>query len=231
MTPAAGGTTGALPESGVPRFKTVVFDVDSTLVDLEGIDWLAALRDAATARECEQLTARAMAGEIPIDAVYTQRLERIRPTGAELIALGDAYQQAMVPGMAALVRDLLAASVHVYLLSGGLRAAIIPLALHLGIPANRVHAVSLSRDTDGTFSLLDGAQPLATQQGKPQVVHTLQLRPRVAMIGDGSTDAAVRGVVDAFFAFTAISRREKVVAVADAEADSAAALYALLFDT
>lgn len=223
-------TSSASVAYRTPRFKTVVFDVDSTLANIEGIDWLATLRDAATARECETLTARAMDGEIPIDAAYTQRLERIRPTGAELLMLSDAYQQAIVPGMPELVRALLDARVHVHMLSGGLRAAIVPLALHLGVAADRVHAVSLVRDTDGTFSLLDGAQPLATQQGKPQIVNALRLRGPVAMVGDGSTDAAVRGVVDAFFAFTGVARREKVVAVADAEANSVDALYPLLFD-
>jgi phosphoserine phosphatase len=214
-----------------PRFKTVVFDVDSTLAIIEGIDWLATLRDEATARESEALTNQAMAGELPIDAVYTRRLAAIRPTGAELLMLGDAYRETIVPGMTELVRALLDAGVHVHMLSGGLRASIIPLALYLGVAADRVHAVSLARDEDGTFSLLDGEQRLATQQGKPQVVHALQLRGPVAMVGDGSTDAAVRGVVDAFFAFTAVARREKVVAVADAEANSVDALYALLFET
>ncbi len=46
-----------------PRFKTVIFDVDSTLAAIEGIDWLAALRGPAIALESEQLTAQAMAGD------------------------------------------------------------------------------------------------------------------------------------------------------------------------
>jgi HAD superfamily phosphoserine phosphatase-like hydrolase len=213
-----------------PRYKTVVFDVDSTLADIEGIDWLAALRDPEIAQESEQLTAQAMAGELPIEAVYTRRLERIRPTAAELMSLAGAYQAAVQPGARELITALHAARVHVHLLSGGLRPSIIPLALHLGVPANRVHAVSLAQDTDGTFSLLDGDQPLATQRGKPLVVQQLQLRTPVAMIGDGSTDAAVRGVVDTFIAYTGVARREKVVAVADAEATSFDALHPLLFE-
>lgn len=149
----------------LPRFKTVIFDVDSTLAAIEGIDWLAALRDPEIASESEELTAKAMAGEMPIEAVYTRRLARIRPTGAELLMLADAYQHTAEAGARELIADLQAAKVHVHLLSGGLRASIIPLALQLGVPADRVHAVSLARDDDGTFSLLDGEQPLATQQG------------------------------------------------------------------
>lgn len=212
-----------------PRFKTVVFDVDSTLAAIEGIDWLATLRDPEIARESEELTAKAMAGEMPIEAVYTRRLARIRPTGAELLMLADAYQHTAEAGAHELIAELQAAKVHVHLLSGGLRASIIPLALQLGVPADRVHAVSLARDEDGTFSLLDGEQPLATQQGKPLTVQRLQLRTPVVMVGDGSTDAAVRGVVDSFIAYTGVARREKVVAVADAEARSFAELRSLLF--
>lgn len=213
----------------IPKFKTVIFDVDSTLAAIEGIDWLAALRGPDIAEESEALTARAMAGEMPIEAVYTRRLERIRPTAAELLMLADAYQHAAEPGARELIAELQQAQVHVHLLSGGLRPSIIPLALQLGVPVDRVHAVSLTQADDGTFSLLDGDQPLATQQGKPLTVQRLQLRGPVAMVGDGSTDAAVRGVVDNFFAYTGVARREKVVAVADAEAASFAALHPLLF--
>jgi len=213
----------------LPRFKSVIFDVDSTLSSLEGIDWLASLRDPDVARESEELTARAMAGEMPIEAVYTRRLERIRPTGDELLRLADAYRQTVQPGALELIGELHAARVHVHLLSGGLRPAIVPLALQLGVPVDCVHAVSLTQAEDGTYSRLDGDQPLATQQGKPLTVQRLQLRAPVAMIGDGSTDAAVRGVVDRFFAYTGVARREKVVAVADAEAPTFAALRDLLF--
>jgi phosphoserine phosphatase len=212
-----------------PRFKTVVFDVDSTLAAIEGIDWLASLRGADIAAECVALTERAMNGELPIDAVYTQRLERIRPTAGELLSLADAYNKALQPGVVELINALHSARVHVHLLSGGLRPSIMPMAIRLGIQGHRVHAVSLARDVDGTFSRLDGDQPLATQRGKPLVVQQLALRKPIVMIGDGSTDAAVRGVVDEFIAYTGVARREAVVKVADHEAKSFKELDDLLF--
>lgn len=223
-------TTTAPPvDLGRPRFKSVIFDVDSTVCSIEGIDWLAARRDPEIARESESLTARAMAGDIPIEAVYTQRLARIRPTAGELISLAEAYRESLQPGAQEMITRLQRAGCQVHLLSGGLRVAIVPIALQLGVPTDRVHAVSLTRDTDGTMSLLDGDQPLATQRGKPLIVARLALRTPTVMIGDGSTDAAVRGVVTGFIAYTGVARRENVVAVADAVADSFAALYPLLF--
>ncbi|MBP6771801.1 MAG: haloacid dehalogenase-like hydrolase [Gemmatimonadaceae bacterium] len=213
-----------------PRFATVIFDVDSTLATIEGIDWLAGLRDAAIARECAELTDRAMAGEFPIDAVYVRRLVAIEPTAGELAALGEAYRAAVVPGAAALIAQLHAAGVDVHLLSGGLRVAILPLAAEFGVHADHVHAVSLSEDAHGRFTALDGDQPLATQPGKALVLEALNpIRPSV-IIGDGSTDAAARRATDHFIAFTGVARRESVVAVADAEAPDFATLQSLLFE-
>lgn len=211
------------------RFATVVFDVDSTLAAIEGIDWLAELRGPIVARTCAELTERAMAGEVPIESVYLERLRAIAPTDQELSALADAYVAAVQPNAAETIAALHGADVAVHLVSGGLRAAILPLARHLSIAADHVHAVSLSANADGRWMNLAGDQPLATQRGKPLILSQLTLARPVVMIGDGSTDAATRGVVDHFIAYTGVVRRESVVATADAEAADFLALYSLLF--
>ena len=57
------------------RFNSVVLDVDSTLSGVEGIDWLAALRGPEVEAWSAALTARAMEGLIPIEAVYGERMK------------------------------------------------------------------------------------------------------------------------------------------------------------
>ncbi|MEQ1692595.1 MAG: HAD-IB family phosphatase [Gemmatimonas sp.] len=213
------------------RFGTVVFDVDSTVAAIEGIDWLAERRGPDVARECADLTNRAMAGELPIEAVYVRRLRAIAPTADEIAALSEAYRKAVQPGAADLIAALRDAGCDVHLLSGGLRAALLPLARDLGVAPACVHAVSLAPDHAGRYVALEGTQPLATQQGKAIVLAALSLARPTVMIGDGSTDAAARGVTDGFIAYTGVARRPAVVAVADAEASSFAALALLLFDT
>ncbi len=212
-----------------PRFASVVLDVDSTITSLEGIDWLAGLRGDDIAREIAALTDRAMAGEISIESVYAHRLELIKPTRDEVTALGQAYIETVQPGARALCAVLSIAGCDVTLLSGGLRDAIVPLAAYMGIPASRVHAVSILFADDGRYVSLAGEQPLATQRGKPTVLHHLALPRPLVMVGDGATDAAVRGIADAFIAYTGVARRPTVVAVADAEAIDFATLHALLF--
>jgi len=64
------------------KFRFVFFDVDSTLVTIEGIDVLAGGNP-----EIASLTNAAMNGEIPLDQVYARRLELIRPTRAQVDAL------------------------------------------------------------------------------------------------------------------------------------------------
>ena len=199
----------------MPRFASVILDADSTLAGLEGVDWLAARRAPEVAAESAALTARAMAGEVPMDAVYVTRLMRIRPTAAELELLARAYVAAVAPGAIDCVAALHAARVRVVIVSGGLREALVPLAALLGIDDRDVHAVQLRFHDNGDYAGLDGDQPLATQDGKARIVRWLALPAPALAVGDGATDAALRPDVAAFAAFTGFVRREPVVQAAN----------------
>ena len=78
--------------SAPPRYRSVILDVDSTLCGVEGIDWLARQRGADVADQTALLTQRAMAGEIPLESVYGERLALIRPTLREITALSAEYR-------------------------------------------------------------------------------------------------------------------------------------------
>lgn len=214
-----------------PRFASVVFDADSTLVAIEGVDWLGACRGFDVGRIVQDLTTRAMAGELPLEQVYAARLDAIRPTRSEVSLLSSAYMHAIEPGALLLLQQLRDAHVKLAIVSGGLRAALLPLANMLSIPEHDVHAVDLIFDDNDAYVSLAPSQPLSQQQGKPVVVRALNLPRRSVMIGDGSTDAAVRGVTDEFIAYTRVARREPVVASADAEARDFIELTKLLFES
>ena len=148
----------------------------------------------------------------------------------EIYRLGHAYISAIEPGAADVISELHRASVRVVIVSGGLRLALLPLAALLGISDADVFAVDLVHDADGRYVSLAPDQPLSRQDGKPNVVKSLALPARSVMIGDGSTDAAVRGVTDIFIAYTRVARRSPVVAVAHAEARDFQELRSLLFE-
>lgn len=212
------------------RFSTVIFDADSTLAAIEGIDWLGALRGAEVGLAVQQLTDRAMNGELSLEDVYGARLDVIKPTVDEIRRLSRAYIEAIEPGAHDVITELRNAGVRVVIVSGGLRTALLPLAALFAVPTDEVFAVELVHDAEGQYVSLAPDQPLSRQDGKPRVVKDLALAAGSAMVGDGSTDAAVRGVTDQFFAYTRVARRPPVVAVADAEARDFSELRSLLFD-
>jgi phosphoserine phosphatase len=212
-----------------PRpFATVILDVDSTLSGIEGIDWLAARRGADVAARVAELTDRAMRGEIPLDAVYGERLGLVRPSAGDVAELAEAYAGAVAPGAAEAIARLREAGRTVVLVSGGLREAIVPLAASVGVAAGDVHAVGVRFDAAGAYAGFDAASPLTTQGGKRVIAERLGLpRPALA-VGDGATDAAMRPAVDSFAAFTGFVRRDRVVSDADHDVSSFSQLTELV---
>jgi phosphoserine phosphatase len=215
----------------VTYFRSVILDVDSTVSAVEGIDWLAERRDAAVARSVTALTTEAMEGRVSLDEVYARRLTLIRPTREEIRALAGAYIANALPGVREAVSVWRDAGVRVLLVSGGLRDAILPLALWLGVPWRDVHAVGVTYDADGVVSGVVGDAPLARGGGKPELVRSLALEAPVLAIGDGATDAELTTVVDRFFAFTGVARRPAVVARAAGEVQSFARLTQIVLGT
>jgi phosphoserine phosphatase len=209
----------------VRRYASVVLDADSTLVGIEGIDWLAARRDQAIQQQVESLTTRTMDGDWVLDDVYPRRIELIRPTTLDLRALSHAYVAALAPGAADAVAALQAAGIAVHVISGGLRTALLPMTRTLGIGDECVHAVDLLFDAEGRYQRLV-ATPLVTQGGKAVVLEQLHLRRPMLAVGDGSTDLAMASIADTFAAYIGFVRRDPVVARASLVLDSFAALVA-----
>src|SRR5947209_11880898 len=164
-------------------FRIVFFDVDSTLVTIEGIDVLAGGN-----REIAKLTAAAMNGEIPLDQVYAKRLEVIRPTREEVQQLGTTYVQSLVDGAKETIAALQDNGVIVHLVTAGIEQAIRPLADALNV--RNVHAVKLTFDANGNYADFDRRSFLTKTGGKELVVRDIRARShgRAAFIGDVISD-------------------------------------------
>jgi phosphoserine phosphatase len=199
----------------VSRFNTVIFDVDSTLSGIEGIDWLAAQRGPEIAAWSAGLTEKAMQGEIPIEAVYGERMRMVKPTLPEVQQLGEVYIERIAPGAVETIAVLRAHGVEVVMVSGGLRQAILPLARQLGVDEEKVHAVSVFFDQDGAYAGFDDASLLTRQSGKRTLVGQMHLKGPILAVGDGMTDLEIKSVVQGFAAFTGFTRRDPVIEQAD----------------
>ena len=194
------------------NYRVVFFDVDSTLVTIEGIDVLANGNP-----EVVRLTEAAMNGEIPVDQVYGRRLEIIRPTLGDVLALGERYIETMVDGVEETIATLQSAGVDVQLVTAGIAQAIAPLAARLNIAPRAVHAVALRFDEAGNYVDFDRRSLLTRVGGKELVVRAVLTRAKgkAAFVGDGITDLDTKLAVDLFIGFGGVAVRERVREGAD----------------
>lgn len=212
---------------------TVVFDFDSTLIQCESLEEILAPKCAAQPGLEDQIraiTAEGMEGKITFQESLAKRLALAAPSRQEVVSFGESAKNLLTPGIEDLVKDLRAKGHSVRIISGGLREAIVPVALYLGLDADDVGAVSLSFDDNGQFvgidendlysdSKLAGARPICATWPKT-----------VVAVGDGMTDYHLYqyGLVDHFIAYTQWVRREPVLAMNVPEAQGVGALSKLL---
>ena len=194
------------------RYRIVFFDVDSTLVTIEGIDVLSGGNPEVAA-----LTGAAMNGTVPLSDVYGKRLEMIRPAQTAIEALAARYLESLVEGAAGAIAALQEGGALIHLVSAGIEAAILPLAARLNVPARAVHAVKLHFDAHGAYAGYDRRSFLTQPQGKELVVRDIRARThgKAAFVGDGVSDLETRQAVDLFIGFGGVVVRSKVKENAD----------------
>lgn len=225
----------ALParvDDSSPPYGTLIFDCDSTLTSIEGIDELAGARK----HEIAALTERAMAGELALEEVYGLRLELLRPTRAQIVELGARYAASALPHAGELVSALHALGKRVCIVSGGIRQAVLSLSRALGIDDEHVFAVDVFHHRDGSYAGFDEDSALARGSGKLEVVRGLARSDRrggVALIGDGATDLEGAPAARRFVAFGGVVRRALVFerAVVSCTTPDLAAVLPLLVST
>ncbi len=200
-----------------PHYEAVVFDCDSTLTAIEGIDELCGALPSEQADRVAALTRAAMNGEVPLADVYERRLAIVRPSAEALRVVGQRYVERIVPGAREVVGALRERGVEVGIVSGGLAPAVRVLARELGLADDTVHAVDVCFDEEGQYLDFDRASPLWRNHGKVEVLAALRdRRSPLLFVGDGVTDLEARDVVDRFVGFGGVVAREAVMQGADA---------------
>ena len=194
-----------------PPFDAIVFDCDSTLSAIEGIDELARSAEPERLAQVERLTDEAMAGEVALEDVYARRLEILQPTRSAVLAIGQRYVETLTPNARALCAALASLEKPVYVVSGGLLPAVEHVARDLALSPSRVHAVPIHFDDAGAYAGFDVECPLARGGGKIDVIGKIAERHgRVAHVGDGTTDLEAHPVLARFVGFGGVVDRAAV---------------------
>ncbi len=210
-----------------PDAVQLVFDFDSTIVAVEGLDELAriALADdpdrERTVEAIEAITRDGMSGAIGIDESLRRRLAMLTIERRHVDAAVRLLRRRLSPSFRRHAAAVKRNADRIHVVSSGFREYVEPVCRDLGIPPERVHCNSFSWRGQRVTGF-DAASPLAKPGGKARAVRALRLPGRVVAIGDGITDAEIRddGAAHEFVAYCENVEREAVVARADRVARS-----------
>jgi len=204
------------------KADAVFFDVDSTVVTTEGIDLLG--KCFGVMKEISELTQKAMNGNVKFQDAMAQRLELMAEHGMTQEKLEKCVKTEGKPrwskGVQEVVRRMQALDMDVYLVSGGFRNMIQPIAKKLGIPNEMVYANTILFDADGNYAGFDQEAPTSASGGKPLVLEMMEKEKgykTMIMFGDGATDmdARAEGPAAAFIGYGGVTARAKIKEGAD----------------
>lgn len=197
------------------KYQNVIFDLDSTLSSIEGIDELGKLKNME--KRIKNLTRQAMSGQLPFSEVFIRRLKLIKPTQRELFAIGELYKNSITPGATELINWLYRRGTNIFVVTGGYTDCSYPLTDYLGIPRKNVFANRLIFDEEGQFKKVDQRIPLWRDDGKIKVVSGIIAlhSGKTICIGDGISDWKASQIADGFICFAGIAHRPEVAAKAN----------------
>jgi phosphoserine phosphatase len=209
---------GFTPPLKLADFKLIVFDMDSTLINIECVDEIA---DAAGRKaEVAAITEAAMRGEI---TDYKESLRRrvALLKGVPVGALHEVYTQRLRlnPGAETLVRAAQSAGLKTLLVSGGFTFFTDRVRDRLGIDYTRSNVLGVN---DGMLTGTMVDQPWGDicdgEEKKKMLLATcalLHIEPRQAIaIGDGANDLPMMGAAGLSAAYHAKPKVREAAMVA-----------------
>ena len=167
-------------------YDIVVFDCDSTLTKIEGVDLLAKLKGKE--KEVKVLTEMTMNGHLPFQRALHQRLEMVKPTKKELRWLGEQYIENRLSDAREVIARLKEAKKKVYIVTGGYREAVKIFAEYLGIQKKNIFALNLRFGKNENYLGPDWENPLSRHDGKREILRRISRQGKTIFVGDGATD-------------------------------------------
>lgn len=169
------------------RKKMLLADMDSTMIQQECIDELAA--EAGVGERVADITAKAMNGELDFEGAIDERVGLLKDLPEAIIDHVLQTRISYMPGGKALVQTMKANGGYAALVSGGFTAFTAKVASELGFDENRANTLEIENST------LTGkvVRPILGREAKLEALNditaTLGFTPSdVLAVGDGMND-------------------------------------------
>ena len=203
--------------------QSFIIDFDSTFIKVETLDVLAevCLADDPLFQqkldEIKEITSICMSGGMSFRASLTQRLAILNAHKSHLPLLIEKLKKQISTSFDANADFFQQHKDHIYIISSGFKACIVPVVAPFGISEQHVFANEFVFDDNGYIVGFNTANPLSNDNGKVAILQQLKPDGDLYMIGDGYNDYEVKkaGLVNKFYAFTENIERKKVTQLAD----------------
>jgi phosphoserine phosphatase len=197
------GVDVAVQRGGLYRraMRLIVMDVDSTLIQDEVIDLLAAR--AGSADEVAKVTQSAMRGELDFAASLRERVALLAGLDVRVVDEVRASLR-LTPGARTLIRTLQRLGYKCGIVSGGFTSVIEPLAAELGIDYVAANTLEIA-EGKLTGKVLD---PVIDREGKTEALRRFARAAGVPLsqtvaVGDGANDLGMIAAAGLGVAFNA----------------------------
>jgi phosphoserine phosphatase len=169
------------------RKKMLLADMDSTMIQQECIDELAA--EAGIGERVADITARAMNGELDFEGALLERVGLLKGLPEEIIEKVLAERITYMPGGKALLGTMKANGGYAALVSGGFTAFTAKVAAELGFDENHANTLIVE---DGALNG-DVGRPILGKQAKVDQLERITAKlgigeDEVIAVGDGAND-------------------------------------------
>lgn len=217
------------------------FDFDSTIVSKESLDEVigyalgAHPEKESLQKSVEEITNLGMEGKIDFKESLARRMSVVPLIRSHFEYVGSMLLEHITDGMMPLFQKLTDSKVDVYIISGGFRDSILPVAEKLGVSENHIFTNDVHYDKEGNVTSINTSSICYTNEGKaPVIAHikeTRGLTGKTIMIGDGANDlkAYELGIADNFIGFTANVSRDIMRERAPQTASTTEKLSSLIF--
>ncbi|MFC0805974.1 phosphoserine phosphatase SerB [Ensifer sp. P24N7] len=177
----------AVQDAESRRKRFLIADMDSTMIEQECIDELAA--EVGLKEKVAAITARAMNGEIAFEPALVERVALLQGLPVTVVAEVIATRITLTPGGRELIATMKAKGHYSALVSGGFTVFTGPIAEKLGFDENRANILV---EENGKLTG-DVARPILGKQAKVDALidisERLGITPAdVIAVGDGAND-------------------------------------------
>ena len=203
--------------------RKFVFDFDSTLTSVEGLDLLADIslknnsdKEKIT-KQIQEITDLGIDGDISFPESLNRRITLLEANKFQLTELIDILKNKLSCSVEANKEFFNKYQNQIYVISCGFKEFIDPVVASLGIASDRVFANTFRFGGDGSIIGFDEANPLSMHNGKVACLKSSGIKGEIQIIGDGYSDFVMRkeGAAQKFFAYTENVSRKKATDNAD----------------